>query len=232
MRLAVIASMLSGLQELVAQCRTLAIDELDGMQVYRMTYAGHPIFAACGGIGIVNSALATQRLIARYKPDAVANIGVAGALVPELDIGDVVLVRDTIYNDFDNKQLEVDFPFLAKDAFQSDPKLLALCEAACKKSRTIGGYIVGRTVSGQGFIADDAVRRRLVKTYHAQCVDRDSTGAAHACYILGVPYIGVRCISDRATDDGEQAVKNFHEYLKFASKQSSEVLLSMLNDLN
>lgn len=231
MRLAVIAPMLPGLQELVAQCKVVANDDLEGISVYRMTYAGHSIFAACGGIGVVNGALATNRLITRYKPDAVANIGVAGGLASDLDIGDVVLVRDTIYSDFDNEQLKLNYPFLTEEAFRSDEKLLDLCVRACEKARAICHFIVGRTVSGQAFVSDSDMRGHLVELFGAHCVDRDSAGVAHACHTLLRPYIGIRCISDRSTDEGEQAVRNFTEFLQFASKQASEVLLHMLGEL-
>ena len=53
------------------------------------------------GIGKVNAAMVTQALIDSYNIEYIVNIGVAGALTPMLNIGDVVIADKLIQHDFD-----------------------------------------------------------------------------------------------------------------------------------
>lgn len=50
-----------------------------------------------GGIGMVNSAMATSNLIQHWEPDIVALVGCAGAISPKLLPGDVAIGRDLCY---------------------------------------------------------------------------------------------------------------------------------------
>ncbi|MBQ3638708.1 MAG: 5'-methylthioadenosine/S-adenosylhomocysteine nucleosidase, partial [Clostridia bacterium] len=51
------------------------------------------ILAVCG-VGKVNAAMCAQTMIVTYHPDKIVNTGVAGALSPELGVGDVVIASD------------------------------------------------------------------------------------------------------------------------------------------
>ena len=61
------------------------------------------VVAQCG-IGKVNAAVCAQTMILRYKPDAVINCGVAGALRRGLKTGDIVVARDVVQYDMDTTE--------------------------------------------------------------------------------------------------------------------------------
>ena len=58
------------------------------------------ILVKCG-VGKVNAARTTQLLIDKYNPDCIINVGVAGALNPMLEIGDIVIGESLVQHDFD-----------------------------------------------------------------------------------------------------------------------------------
>ena len=61
---------------------------------------GNELYIALSGIGKVNAAATTQRMIDLAKVDVVINSGVAGGLNPNLGIGDVVISETAVYHDF------------------------------------------------------------------------------------------------------------------------------------
>src|SRR3989338_688356 len=56
------------------------------------------VFVKCG-IGKTNAAIATQLLISEFGVDQVICTGVAGALNPDLEIGDIVVSKDCAHHD-------------------------------------------------------------------------------------------------------------------------------------
>ncbi|HBY97251.1 MAG TPA: hypothetical protein DEP84_25485, partial [Chloroflexi bacterium] len=51
------------------------------------------------GVGKVNAAMATVQAIASYRPEAILTIGSAGALIPGLEPGDVILGEQVVQHD-------------------------------------------------------------------------------------------------------------------------------------
>lgn len=60
---------------------------------------------AISGVGKVASAFTAQYLLTLYQPKFVIFTGVAGALNPEYQIGDIVIARDTVQHDMDGRGL-------------------------------------------------------------------------------------------------------------------------------
>ena len=74
---------------------------LAGRECYEGELSGETIAVIICGIGKVNAASATQALIFRYQPDIIINIGVAGAVNPDLKVCDVCAVSKSVQYDFD-----------------------------------------------------------------------------------------------------------------------------------
>jgi len=69
--------------------------------VYVADYNGNNLYLCLSGIGKVNSAIMTQKIIDTYQINYVLNIGVAGALSDELTFGDIVIANDLVEHDVD-----------------------------------------------------------------------------------------------------------------------------------
>lgn len=124
------------------------------------------------GAGKVNAASATASQLAGQRPREVVNLGTAGALVDGLE--GIHEVGSVIQHDFDNEALE------------------QLVGRSFSEPIAIGEGVVLAT--GDAFISDSAARERLAM--HAQLVDMEGYGVAHAARQAGVPARIVKIVSD------------------------------------
>jgi adenosylhomocysteine nucleosidase len=60
-----------------------------------------PIVLVKSGIGKVNAAMCAQILIDIFNVGAIINSGVAGALHPDLEVGDIVIATEVMQHDID-----------------------------------------------------------------------------------------------------------------------------------
>jgi len=65
-------------------------DKLGGMS-YTGRIKNHDIVLTCSGIGKVKAAAHTQYLIDHFQVECIFLIGVAGAINPDLQIGDIII---------------------------------------------------------------------------------------------------------------------------------------------
>lgn len=100
----------------------------------------------------MNAALATQLLIDK-QVSAVIMIGTAGALDPNLRIGDVIIIERCTYHDVDHSGVLIHYhPYMKDLWFLSDPDLVHLAERAAGQGNGEGKIRTGRGVSGDQFI--------------------------------------------------------------------------------
>ena len=89
-KIGIIAAADDEIQPLIAQMRIEKTEEAAMLKFIEGTWQGQSITAVRCGVGKVNAALATQLLIEK-QVSAVIMIGTAGALDPNLRIGDVII---------------------------------------------------------------------------------------------------------------------------------------------
>src|SRR5690554_3101228 len=122
-----------------AMAEEVALLEQDLQQIVKVEYAGMsfsegfifevPIVLCKSGVGKVNAAVCTQILIDRFGVDCILFTGVAGALDPQLDIGDIVISTDCMQHDIDVSALGFELgviPYADTSIFIADPKLVDL----------------------------------------------------------------------------------------------------------
>ncbi|AMA73828.1 5'-methylthioadenosine/adenosylhomocysteine nucleosidase [Aneurinibacillus thermoaerophilus] len=201
-----------------------------GIAYYEGKWEGKEVVLCKCGVGKVNASVCTQILIDTYEAEAVIFTGVAGALHPELEIGDIVVSSDCQHHDMDVTALGFargQIPFADVSVFEADGKLV---EAAVKASKKVteGRTIIGRILSGDQFIASRETVRELYETMNGVCTEMEGAAVAQVCAMNGVPFVVIRSMSDKA--DGSAHV-NFPEFTKLASKRSYEIVKNMLEHL-
>ena len=72
-----------------------------GVDVIHGYYQGIELVLAQCGIGKVNAAICAQMLIDRYEPRALIFSGVAGGLLPNMRVGDIVIASHVVQYDMD-----------------------------------------------------------------------------------------------------------------------------------
>jgi adenosylhomocysteine nucleosidase len=198
-----------------------------GITYYEGTWEGKDVVLCKCGVGKVNASVCTQILIDAFAVDAVLFTGVAGALHPELEIGDIVVSTDCQHHDMDVTALGFPrgtIPFSDVSIFRADEKLI---DAAVKASKQVteGKTMTGRILSGDQFIASRDTVRELHDTMKGACTEMEGAAVAQVCVMNDVPFVVIRSMSDKA--DGSAHV-NFPEFTKLASKRSYEIVKNML----
>jgi adenosylhomocysteine nucleosidase len=195
-------------------------------RLYRGNLAGRAVVLAEVSPGKVQTAAVTQHLIDTYGAGLVMSCGSAGALAPQLQIGDVILANTLTLHDFG---------LYAKGGFQHlgffdhnnpdgrhyqqmlhvNPALLATAQQAVhaiKWPEITPAIHTGCLVSGDQVIADDTKKQWLHHSFNALAVDMESGAMAQIAYLNHVSWLAVRAVSDSADsaiDFGWQGLVTF-----------------------
>lgn len=204
------------------------------VSIYRHSrvFGGRVILARCG-VGKVNSAVCAQLLVTEFGVDTVVLGGVAGAVCPTLDVGDVVISRDAVHCDVDATALGFKPGHIAyyRKVFPADSKLAALAKRASRRlarstastpSRPAFHTRVGRILTADSFIGDRKEIRRLHRDFGGLCVEMEGASVGQTCVLNDVPFVIVRAICDKG--DGGDFKKN----LRLASGRAAQVVREML----
>lgn len=136
-------------------------------------YEGEHATVVCGGIGSEAARRAAEAVIANYSPDLLISAGIAGALVPELKVGDTI------------------FPATVIDTQDGSRHETAIHDAP------VGNTALGRTIlASYPEVASVAQKQQLAKSYGAHAVDMEAAAVARAAQSHGIPFLAVKAISD------------------------------------
>lgn len=181
------------------------------------------------GIGKVNSAICTQLLIDRFNIDYIINTGVAGAILEQLDIGDIVISTETLQHDVDATCFGYEFghiPRMEDYVFKSNDYLISMCENISSKNNY--KHHKGRIVSGDSFISSIEKKNWIKDKFNATCVDMESGSIGHVCSVNNIPYVAIRCISDTSDD---RAVMKYEDFVQIALKRSFDITDNLIKEI-
>lgn len=202
-----------------------------GITYYEGQLGGKTVVVCKSGVGKVNASVCTQILIDQYKVEQVIFTGVAGAVRPDLNIGDIVVSTDCVQHDVDVTALGFvpgQIPFTDKWVWTADSKLQELAVEAGKTIDEGVQVVTGRILSGDQFVADREKVQWLYQQFDAACTEMEGAAVGAVCSMNEIPFVVVRSMSDKA--DGSAHV-NFVEFTKLASKRSFEMVTKILPHL-
>lgn len=201
-----------------------------GITFYEGVFHGKSIVLCKSGVGKVNAAVTTQILIDTYGVEAVIFTGVAGAVDPSLNVGDIVVSTECLQHDMDVTALGFPrgtIPYEATSVFAADEGLRS---AAAGASRELFGAVKeGRVLSGDQFIASQETVQLLHEELQGACVEMEGAAVAQACSMNGIPFVIIRSMSDKA--DGSAHV-NFAEFTVQASENSYRIVDQIIKRLS
>jgi adenosylhomocysteine nucleosidase len=216
--------------ELENMVKILGAEELNlkgFYKIFKCEYKNIDIYLACSGIGKVNAAACTQKLIDVFDVEAVINMGIAGAVSKELSTLDVVIGADVVYHDFSPAELLDRYhPF--KRNFKCDNKLIEIAEMSCKNILNPHQYKVGRIASGDCFVEDNSTKSYIREQLKAVCCEMEGCSVGHTCFLNDVPFLILRSISDLA-DEGAQM--SYSEFEQKAAVQANGIVIGMLDQI-
>lgn len=200
-----------------------------GIPYHKGTFAGKSVVVCKSGVGKVNAAVTTQILVDTFHVSQVLFTGVAGALHPKLNIGDIVISSECMQHDMDVSALGYPrgiIPYQEVSSFPADPNLIVLAENACRMLKVHS--VTGKVLSGDQFIASVQTVTMLREQLNGVCAEMEGAAVAQVCYMNSTPFVIIRSMSDKA--DGSAHV-NFPEFTDEASRRSHAILEYMLPSL-
>ncbi|OPA78544.1 5'-methylthioadenosine/S-adenosylhomocysteine nucleosidase [Paenibacillus selenitireducens] len=229
-KIGLIGAMNEEIELLLADMQHNQRSDRAGITFYEGNFHGKEVVLCRSGVGKVNAAVTTQILIDAYGVDCILFTGVAGALHPELNIGDIVVSTSCMQHDMDVSALGFArgvIPYQEQSEFLAAPDLVEKAEAACQRLFD-GRYRLGKVLSGDQFVASRELVRELHESMNGICTEMEGAAVAQVCNMNGTPFVVIRSMSDRA--DGSAHV-NFGEFTVQAAKHSYQIIDDVLSHI-
>ncbi|HPX59211.1 MAG TPA: 5'-methylthioadenosine/adenosylhomocysteine nucleosidase [Bacteroidales bacterium] len=208
----------------------------------RIYYYGHinniSTVVVISGWGKVSAAMTISTLIHHFNISEVIFTGVAGAIQPQLNIGDIVIGKRLVYHDMDARPLIPQFqiPSLGKIFIETQTYQLQLAKKAIevllnnlieynlkKHGITQPVLHIGDIASGDQFFSSNQQKTNLLKNLPTVlCVEMEGAAVAHVCEEHNIPFTVIRTISDKAD---ETSNIDFLSFIKqIASRYSVDII--------
>lgn len=214
--------------EMTEFCYKFSAVESKCFGIYEGKCEEHDVFICLAGVGKVNAAANTQRLIDIFGVDYVINSGVAGCVTRKLGVCDIAVSSELTYHDFNPIDV-LDKYAPGTSVFKADSRLVELAIEACNNISDSGfKYGKGMIVTGDQFVEDSNVVNRLRNDYNALCTEMEGAAVAHVCVLNKVPFVVIRAMSDNAD---ESADMSFNEMAAIAAKRASFVSAYIISKL-
>ncbi|MFU0555419.1 nucleosidase [Gardnerella vaginalis] len=217
----------------------------------------NPTLTICvAGMGKSAAAAAAQALIIESNPQVLIFSGIAGALNPRLNVGDIVIGKKLHYLETNTQIIAECAPY--KSVFESDPKL---CDLAAKEAQLLGfrleksleesssvagdlssdfkqnesnvnsaAYVCGNIATSDQFNTDPDILDVVRATVFGDCEEMEGAAAAHIVAKNGVPFLAIRSMSNRCGESYE-SVDSHKDDLVLAANKAGLLTLRVLKAL-
>lgn len=175
------------------------------------------------GIGKVNAAMSLTRVLEWYNGvERVVSLGCAGATVPSLQVGDIVIGNSYCYHDVwcgePNMKGQIqDCPAVFPSAFSD--YIVKLDNAT-----------IGAIATGDWFVQSkdktESVLKYLPVSYNVVAVDMESAALAQVCYTNQIPFVAFRVISDNPLLPKQE--KQYTDFWQMATSKYFQILTSLV----
>jgi nucleoside phosphorylase len=147
------------------------------------------------GVGPRRAAAKLAEALTMIEPARILVVGYAGAIDPDLRLGDLVAVSKALAFRLDKAHLDWEHIQLG-DVFElTGFEALAVCaQSAGLSIRT------GDTMTSPYVLGDPMQKRRLYEKFHASIVDMETAALAGVALPRAIPMSSIRAISDEAND--------------------------------
>lgn len=223
-KLGIIGAMDIEVDTLKEKMENLTITEKAGTTYYAGTLEGLSVVVVKCGIGKVNAAIGAQILCDCFDVTHIVNTGIAGSLCAQQDIGDMVISSDVWHHDFDC--VAFGYPMCKipgmPQSFAADEALIALAKQAAEET---GSTVrIGRVASGDQFVADPQLKNQIIERTQALCTEMEGAAIAQTAYRNGIPFVILRCISDKADNSAEMDYPSFEA---MAAQRCAQVTMKL-----
>ncbi len=194
--------------------------------VYKYLYNNHFIFIALSGIGQANAASCTQYLITKYKVDFIFNFGSCGALLPTLNLSEVVFVDKILDYGFDTSLIDNCKKHTHVELNYEDPVMEVKNSFKDKIYSDFPTILKVTCASSNLFIGDKAIKESIAKEYNASICEMESSAIFITCSKNNIPCFFVKAVSDTVKGGAEE----YNKFVEDAANKALDILKIILDN--
>lgn len=218
----IITAMKCEAEKLLEQMSTAECSYTGGQSYYSGEIHGNKVVVCVCGVGKVFAAIASQTLITQFGCGHIINVGVAGSLSEDINIGDVVLADKVVQYDMDTSALGdpvgmvsgIDMTYFSCD----NNKIAELVKAAVQTGIS---HFTGVIATGDRFFNDEEIRAYVANTFNAVAGEMEGAAVGQVCFVNSIPFNVVRIISDKA---GKNSTSEYEINVKTAAEKLSNMI--------
>jgi adenosylhomocysteine/aminodeoxyfutalosine nucleosidase len=228
-KIAIMGAMPEEIEPLLKKVENVKKIEYANNSYYEATYKGKELVIAYSKIGKVFSTLTASTLIEKFGCTKLLFSGVAGAINPELHIGDLIIADKLCQHDLDISIFGHAYGFVPEGAVfvESDAGLREVAKKVAKANEL--KLIEGTIATGDQFVASNERKAFIVEHFQADALEMEGASVAVVCDALNVPFFILRAISDTANDD---AGVDFDEFMVGSAIISANFILDMVEQID
>ena len=242
MLLGIMGAMPEEMEKIISAIENKEIVERGGRIYYRGELFGQDVVAVFSRWGKVAAATTTTNMILEFNVDRIIFTGVAGAISPELKVGDIVIGERLYQHDMDARPLmrRFEIPLTGKTSYETPQQNVDTMAQAVhnflKNNREFRQLLTeqhisnvkmltGDIASGDLFISSTEMKHALIKNLPSVvCAEMEGAAVAQVCDDYGVPLIVVRVISDAADEEAHISA------IGFVNQHAGDYSLSILKE--
>ena len=185
------------------------------------------------GIGKIRASLGVTTMLNDYNIKEVYFSGIAGGLLDEEKVLDVVVADSLVEHDYgrltnDGFIWTGGDPGMGTDkgeTYYCDPDLVELAYNSAIAVMGEDHVFKGTIASGDQFIENEEYCANLVEQFNAYACEMEGASVAVACDKYGIPVVVIRALSDKADGKAHESYADFGDK---AARNSSQIILKML----
>ncbi len=227
-KIAIMGAMPEEVAPILEKLGSYKTTEYAGNKYYEATYNGVELVVAYSKIGKVFSTLTAATMIEHFGCDRLLFSGVAGAVSPELKVGDLVVATKLSQHDLDITAFGHPYGYVPEGAVfvEADKDMIELSKkVASKMGKSVKEGIIA---TGDQFVANEERKNWILDTFDASALEMEGASVAVTCNALNVPFFILRSISDAADMD---ASFSFDEFLESSAIISAEFVMNMVDEI-
>ena len=219
----IIGAMVVETNAIKALIENKTVDSFSGIEFVSGKLYGKDVVVAQCGIGKVFAGICAEAMILKYAPDRIINVGVAGTLSEKVGLLDTAVSTAVVQHDMDTSPLGDPVGLISGINIIKIPASEKLADEIYSAAANIGlNCAKGVIASGDQFIADKKKKDFIRDTFGAIACEMEGAAIGQVCYINGVDFAVIRCISDNA--DSEAGEMDYPTLCEKAATNSQRLL--------